>query len=222
MKIGLNEIWEFLDYASKSKSNWHFSLKAGGITIRNLRYKSLASLKNDKHYDPELINSLFIYREVLWQPLVNGSIAANLTPLRVFQNFCKEYSEQENIHPICKELLIGLSLLARKAVNRLSVANQAKEILTKENSQKSNVLPIDVSTSKVLGDFRKGCFPIILFFISHPLNRKDYQKDAWNRLNYSVKVQLTQYNNQYTDLDEPYWEILFEKTKIVQDQPNGS
>jgi len=213
MKIGLNEIWEFLDFASKNKNNWRFALKAGDLTIKNLKYKSLASLKNDKYYDKELINSLFIYREVLWQPIINGSTTASLTPLRVFQNFCKEASEQEGTHPICRELLIGLGLQAKKAIHRLTAGNS--KTTPKKTEQGITAKPIlpekGASPLKILGEFRRDCFPIILFFISHPLNKPDYQKDAWNRLNYSVKVQLTQYNNKYSDLNNPFWEINFEK-----------
>ncbi|MEL7222000.1 MAG: hypothetical protein AAGJ93_11825, partial [Bacteroidota bacterium] len=71
----------------------------------------------------------------------------------------------------------------------------------------------------VLGEFRRQCFPIILFFIMHPKNREDYQKDAWNRLNYCVKVQITQFNNKFTELTYPYWEIYF---KPVKEQPKVS
>lgn len=192
MKIGFNDIWDFLEYASKSKTNWHFSLKAGDFIIKNLKYKSLASLKNDKNFDTELISSLFIYREILWQPNVFVNAQKSLTPLKIFQAYCEEVFKNERLHPICKELIKGLIFHTKKAIIKLSENDNA-------------------STVNVLGEFRKKCFPIILFFIMHPRNREDYTNDAWNRLNYCVKIQITQFNNKFTELIYPYWEISFEK-----------
>ena len=192
MKIGFNDIWDFLEYASKSKTNWHFSLKAGDFVIKNLKYKSLASLRNDKNFDTELISSLFIYREILWQPNVFVSAQKSLTPLKIFQSYCEEVFKSERIHPICKELIKGLIIHTKKAIVKLSEQDNASTVL-------------------VLGEFRKKCFPIILFFIMHPRNRTDYTNDAWKRLNYCVKIQITQFNNKFTELIYPYWEISFEK-----------
>ncbi len=192
MKIGFNDIWDFLEYASKSKTNWHFSLKAGDLIIKNLKYKSLASLKNDKNFDTELISSLFIYREILWQPNVFINAQKSLTPLKIFQAYCEDVYKSERIHPICKELIKGLVIHSKKAIVKLSENDNA-------------------STISVLGEFRKRCFPIILFFIMHPKNREDYTNDAWNRLNYCVKIQITQFNNKFTELIYPNWEISFDK-----------
>jgi len=207
MKIGFNDIWDFLEYASRSKTDWHFALRTGDISIKNLRYKSLASLKNDKNFDTELISSLFIYREILWQPNVFISADKSLTPLKIFQAHCEEVIQREMIHPICKELIKGLIVHTKRAITRLG-----------ENG--------NASTVKVLGDFRRRCFPIILFFILHPQNREDYRNDAWNRLNYCVKIQITQFNNKFTELTYPYWEIIFDnktdnskKTEVLADNP---
>lgn len=192
MKIGFNDIWDFLDYAKNSKTNWRFSLRAGDLAIKNLQYKSLASLRNDKNFDTELISSLFIYREILWQPNVFVTARKSLTPLKIFQAHCEEIYSREKIHPVCKELIKGLAAYTKRAISRL-----------KDNER--------ANTVKILGDFRKRCFPIILFFIMHPRNREDYVTDAWNRLNYCVKVQITQFNNKFTELTYPYWEIKFDK-----------
>ncbi len=217
MKIGLNDIWDFLEFAAKSKTSWHFSLSAGDISIKNLKYKSLASLKNDKYFDQELINSLFVYREILWQPNVDGSLAASLTPLRVFQAFCEEVCESDQIHPICRELLKGLILHTKRAIVKLTGSNGNNNGANQEiPPQIRNINSAKIM--KILGEFRKGCFPIIIFFIKHPLNREDYQKDAWNRLNYCVKIQLTQYNNKFTELNYPYWDILFEQPILETDK----
>ena len=205
MKIGFNDIWEFLEYTSGSKTSWHFCLKAGDISIRNLRYKTLASLKNDKNFDPELIYSLFIYREIIWQPNVFVNADKSITPLKIFQSHCEEQLDREMLHPICKELIKGLIIHTKKAIHRLE-----------ENGNGSTV--------RVLGEFRRRCFPIMLLFIMHPRNREDYQNDAWNRLNYSAKVQITQFNNKFTELTYPYWEIHLEpkkevpKAKVAQDK----
>lgn len=196
MKIGFNDIWEFLDYTSRSKTNWHFCLKAGDIAIRSLRYKNLASLKNDKNFDPELIYSLFIYREIIWQPNVFVNAERSITPLKVFQAFCEEQVARQMLHPVSRELIKGLVIHTKKAIGRLE--------------QNGNG-----STVRVLGEFRRQCFPIMLFFIMHPKNREDYQKDAWNRLNYCVKVQITQFNNKFTELTYPYWEITFKPEQVT-------
>ena len=199
MKIGFNDIWEFLDYTSRSKTNWHFCLKAGDISISGLRYKTLASLKNDKNFDPELIYSLFIYREIIWQPNVFVSTDRSITPLKVFQAYCEEQVAYKSMHPLCRELIKGLVIHTKRAISRLE--------------QNGNG-----STVRVLGEFRRHVFPIVLFFIMHPRNRPDYQHDAWNRLNYCVKVQITQFNNKFTELTYPYWEISFKPKAVEKDK----
>ena len=147
------------------------------------------------NFDTELVASLFIYREILWQPNVFVNAQKSMTPLKVFQAYCEEVFRNERIHPICKELIKGLIIHTKKAIVKLNENDNA-------------------STTIVLGEFRKKCFPIILFFIMHPKNREDYTKDAWNRLNYCVKIQITQFNNKFTELIYPYWEISFDNPPV--------
>ena len=46
------------------------------------------------------------------------------------------------------------------------------------------------------------------------MNRLDYYRDAVNRLNYAVKVMLTQFNGKYTELADPFWEVTYAKNEM--------
>jgi len=50
-----------------------------------------------------------------------------------------------------------------------------------------------------------------MFFINHSQKRRDYYQDAVNRLNYAVKIMLTQFHGTYTKLQDPYWQVVFMK-----------
>jgi len=39
------------------------------------------------------------------------------------------------------------------------------------------------------------------------MNRRDYHMDAINRLNYAVRIMLTQFYGQYSELSEPVWMV---------------
>ena len=62
---------------------------------------------------------------------------------------------------------------------------------------------------------------VIKFFIFHPQNRVDYYRDAVNRLNYAVKIMLTQFYGRYTQLDDPYWVVSYEKKKKSNPEPKS-
>ncbi|MEO9806330.1 MAG: hypothetical protein ABJF04_23925 [Reichenbachiella sp.] len=201
MKIDLNEIWEFMELAPKPKTakegeQWIYELMAGKITISHLKSEDILNLKKEENYDTELLPSIFTFREILWQPNVYTQPALCIPQLNILKVFCEDYVEEMkkeqngDVWPYF-DLLNGLASFCKEALDRIKAENDAGEI----------------RITSILGDLRKKAFPVIKFFIFHPMNRKDYQTDALNRLNYAVKIMLTQYNNKYYDLLDPYWNV---------------
>lgn len=199
MKIALNEIWNFLDLIDKEKG-WDFSLCAGDVVLENIDMKTMVSLKEDEYYDTELLPSLFTFREILWQPDVFTDASMSLPSLRILKAFCEETAQEHeenstSANKVYCQLVKGLANYCGRAIE------------TMDHDR--------VDVKKILGEFRKGAFPIIKFFIYHPKNRLDYYNDAVNRLNYAVKIMLTQFYGRYTELEDPYWKVLFKKKKAV-------
>lgn len=202
MKINLNEIWGFMEIApfpEKKDSEdvqWIYELVAGDISIPNLSTEDIKTLNSDQNYDTELLPSIFTFREILWQPNVYTQPALCKPQLNILKVFCEEFvaSQKESSNGtvwLYSKLLSGLITYCDVAINRISASENAG----------------DIRISSILGDLRKDAFPIIKFFIYHPMNRKDYHFDALNRLNYAVKIMLTQYNNKYDDLHDPFWTV---------------
>lgn len=201
MKVDLNEIWEFMDMAPQPKTadkgdQWIYELVAGDVVIKNLKSEDIANLKKEENYDTELLPSIFTFREILWQPNVYTQPALCVPQLNILKVFCEEYvaelkaTQNGNVWPYFN-LLHGLGNFCGQALKKITSAQKKK----------------DIRIASILGDLRKQAFPVIKFFIFHPMNRKDYQTDALNRLNYAVKIMLTQYNNKYYDLQDPYWNV---------------
>ena len=207
MKLGLSEIWEFNTLAPTPKANgaddqWLFELIAGEVTISGLSTHDINDLKDPKYYDTELLPSIFTFREILWQPNIYPEPNLCIPQLNILKVFCTEFVD-DFTKQINKSkwpfigLLTGLALYCEEAVQQLTSINP---------SNKKQEL------ARILGDFRRRSFPVIQFFIFHPCNRADYRQDAINRLNYSVKIMLTEYNNKFFELTEPYWEISTTKS----------
>ena len=154
--------------------------------------KTIKDLRLSNEYDTELLPSIFTFREILWQPDVYTEASMCLPGLRVLSAYCNEeadkYHESGNqLESIYAQLLTQMSLACDQAITAL---------------EKNKV-----AASQALGIFRTDTFPIINFFIGHPQNRKDYHQDAINRLNYAVKIMITQLHGKYTELQDPYWEV---------------
>ncbi|MEQ8337145.1 MAG: hypothetical protein RIA62_07355 [Cyclobacteriaceae bacterium] len=198
MKITFNEIWNFIDLLNTEEKGWLFTLHAGKVSVPELSVNQLRALKNDKDYDTEILPSIFTFREILWQPDVFTEANTSLPSLRILNAHCIEIAEnlkQKNSDTgrVYALLIEGIGKCSQKALIELEDGPSI--------------------TNKVLGDFRICAFPIIKFFIFHPQNRSDYYKDAVNRLNYAVKIMLTQFHGRYTELDDPYWKVSFQKTE---------
>lgn len=198
MKVSLSEIWNFSDLINADEKGWSFGLHAGKGLITGISAATLRKLKEDQEYDTELLPSLFTFREILWQPDVYTEASLCLPGLRILHAFCEETAaeyEADN-NPIS---LIYAELI-RSVGESCDFASKALEVT-------------DADVRRVLGELRRDVFPTIKFFIFHPQNRLDYYRDAVNRLNYAVKIMLTQFNGRYTDLEDPYWEVIYEEKK---------
>ncbi len=196
MKLALNEIWNFHKLIEDNEKGWSYAFHAGDVEVTGITNKTLKSLQSDEDYDTELLPSLFTFREILWQPDVFTEAAMSLPSLRILKAFCDEASEdmgqtEKEVNKIYIPLVKGLGNCCGKATERLEKKKP--------------------DTKKVLGDFRTCAFPVIKFFIYHPKNRHDYFIDAVNRLNYAVKIMLTQFHGRYTELADPYWSVSFDK-----------
>jgi hypothetical protein len=197
MKIALNEIWNFLKLVDSTEKGWEYALCAGKISVGSISNETMLGLKEDVEYDTELLPSIFTFREILWQPDVFTEASMSLPSLRILSAFCDEAAteleeKERTVNSIYIELIRGLA----------ACCNVAIEKLEKDRAD----------VKKILGDMRTVAFPIVKFFIYHPRNRKDYYNDAVNRLNYSVKIMLTQFYGRYTELEDPYWMVSFSKT----------
>ncbi|PIB36523.1 hypothetical protein BFP72_14500 [Reichenbachiella sp. 5M10] len=207
MKIDLIEIWEFMEIAPAPQGpaqgkHWQYELVAGDIRIPNLSTADILILKEANLYDTELLPSIFTFREILWQPNVYPQPSLCIPQLNILKVFCEEYiaDQEENEKAwFYTHLMQGLSRYCNRAIERI---NESKET-------------DDVRIASILGELRKQAFPVIKFFISHPLNHSGHQTDALHRLNYAVKIMLTQYNSHYQDLLDPYWNITITDSGTV-------
>ena len=195
MKIGLSEIWNFAALIDSDEQGWSYRLIAGEVTVEGISQAVLTDLKGDALFDTELLPLIFTFREILWQPDIFTESAKSLPGLRILRAHCEEivaeYENQEvKTRLLYADLLKGLMVGSATAIDALEQDG--------------------ASVKKVLGDFRTTAFPIIKFFIFHPQNREDYFRDAVNRLNYAVKIMLTQFHGKYTELTDPYWEVIYE------------
>jgi hypothetical protein len=200
LRISLTEIWNFISLIPSEEKGWSYQLHAGPVSIDSLSQHLLEELKSDNQYDTELLPSIFTFREILWQPDVFTDAANSLPGLNILKAFCEETvaskEEATSLDNVYNQLILGLAQNCHNAIQVME---------SKDNAD---------SVAKVLGDLRKNSFPIIKFFIYHPMNRLDYYRDAVNRLNYAVKIMLTQFYGRYTELEDPYWIVNYQQPKV--------
>lgn len=204
MRIPLSEIWNFTALLDKGEErSLRFALRAGSAQIEQIDISTIEALRSSNEYDTELLPSIFTFREILWQPDVYTEAKMCLPSLRVLSAYCNEEADKYHtsgypLESVYAHLLTQLSSACDEVINAL----EKKKIMA----------------SQALGIFRTRTFPIIKFFIGHPKNRKDYHKDAINRLNYAVKIMITELHGKYTELQDPYWEVTLDESIIK----NGS
>ncbi|MEQ8581914.1 MAG: hypothetical protein RIC30_16770 [Marinoscillum sp.] len=194
MKITLSEIWNFSELISSEEQGWSYKLVAGSVVVADISQQVLLSLKGDAEYDTELLPSIFTFREILWQPDVFTESVKSLPGLRILKAHCEDIIATYEEGGLETQLLYSALLRGLAACSEEAIASLESE---------------SVSVKKALGEFRTAAFPIVKFFIFHPQNRIDYYKDAVNRLNYAVKIMLTQFHGKYTELSDPYWEVIY-------------
>ncbi|MBV6647653.1 MAG: hypothetical protein KI790_19500 [Cyclobacteriaceae bacterium] len=204
MKISLSEIWNFIDLIGREEKGWSYQLLAGNVEISAIDHETLNALKTDPEYDTELLPSIFTFREILWQPDVFTEANMSLPGLRILKAYCEEYAtnlegSDSNVNQVYNQLILGLAANCSHAIEELEGGK--------------------VPVSRSLGTLRRYAFPIIKFFVYHPQNRVDYYRDAVNRLNYAVKIMLTQFHGRYTELEDPFWIVNYQQKKIPKESP---
>lgn len=203
MRVSLSEIWNFTDIIKNDEKGWSFTLHAGGAIIDGVDKNTLQLLRDDNDFNTELLPEIFTFREILWQPNIYTESAMSLPSLRVLEAYCKEQAEwyetdTSELNTIYAKLLLAIGSACAVAAEKLSVE--------------------DADVIGALSLLRKSTFPIIKFFIDHPRNRLDYYRDSVNRLNYAVKIIITQFNGKYSDLEDPYWKVLFDKSHTTSNE----
>ena len=194
MDIPINQIWNFIALQSANADEQQYSLHAAHVIMAGLDVQSITELTKKKDYDTELLPSLFTFREILWQPNVFEKPQLCTPAIRIFKAFCEEkaaeYDQNKGkAYEIYKGLLKGLAENCILALKDLEKKRQP------------------VSIHKVLRELRNRSFPIIKFFIKHPQNRYDYYHEAVNRLNYAIKISMTEFNSRFTEFEEPFWRV---------------
>jgi len=204
MDILINQIWNFIALRTADTPKQRYSLHAAHVIMPGLDAQSINELTKKKGYDTELLPSLFTYREILWQPNVFEKPQLCTPAIRIFKAFCEEKAaeydqDKGKIYEIYSGLLKGLAENCVRALKDLEKKRQP------------------VSIHKVLKELRNRSFPIIKFFIDHPQNRNDYYHEAVNRLNYAIKISISEFNGRFTEFEEPFWRVENEQTTLKKE-----
>ena len=89
MKLEIAEIWNFLKLRiDQSTQSISFNLAAADFKLENLSSETIKALKNKEDYHEEVLTSIFINREILWQPNVYDKVEICISNLNIFSSFC--------------------------------------------------------------------------------------------------------------------------------------
>ncbi len=211
MRLSVGEIWSFLDLQvevdGKSRG---LNLNAGDLFLENIPLETIRSIQENGEYHAETLEGLFINREVLWQPNVYDRIQVCITNLSLFSVFCQEEIEKFGKNgksgvEFYTHLLEYLSDLGQGSIGKFSkVLDEASAPSEEEDSihDPKNKIP------RILGNFRKECFPIIKIFVELLPPADLARIHAEHRMDFAVQVIINQYNLKYSDIINPFWEIV--------------
>ena len=210
MRLAVGQIWRFLDLNVEVDGKTRgLNLNAGNFFLENIPIETIVSIQNNQEYHSDTLEELFINREVLWQPNVYDRVEVCITNLSVFSVFCQEEIEKFKTQErggsdFYTHLLTYLSELGQNAIKKFSkVLEEAAP-----NSEEDEIHDPRNKIPRILGHFRKECFPVIKIFIDL-LPEDDLRKiSARHRMDFAVQVIINQYNLKYSDIINPYWIIV--------------
>jgi len=220
MKLEIAEIWNFLKLKiDASVQEINFSLRAGEFGLDDLSVKTIEALKDRVDYHEEVLTSIFINREIIWQPNVYDKVEICISNLNIFSSFCQDAIDQlansdKPIDQFHHEIFQFLSTLSQETVNVFQESIQkSKENVRVAPSEDSAYVNPKSYIPRILGRFRKKAFPVIQVFIGLLPQGNLVRRSALNRMDFAVQVIINQYNLKYSDVIDPFWEVVIEDVK---------
>ncbi len=223
MKLEIAEIWNFLKLRiDQSTQSISFNLAAADFKLENLSSETIKALKNKEDYHEEVLTSIFINREILWQPNVYDKVEICISNLNIFSSFCQDAIDQlansdKPIDQFHHEIFQFLSTLSQETVNVFQESIQkSKENVRVAPSEDSAYVNPKSYIPRILGRFRKKAFPVIQVFIGLLPQGNLVRRSALNRMDFAVQVIINQYNLKYSDVIDPFWEVVIQDVKKQQ------
>ncbi len=188
LQLEFSELLNFINLTEDGQ-RYDYSLKAGIVDTEKLDKDDLDHFFNEQHrLDQEILPTLFTYREILWQPNTFPDHKLPEVSIKILKSYCEELLGDAAIHhnKVVSCLINGEVKICEKALRSIDDGEYLNHIL---------------------GIFRKDSYPIIKFFINLPGVKLEYYQEAIHRLNFFIKILLTQFNFNLSDLMDPYWHI---------------
>jgi len=207
MKLAVGEISHF--FKLEPGENFQIELVAGKLRIDGLNKKIITALQSNTDYLDEILNALFINREIIWQPNVYNNIDVCITNLNVFSVFAEEELEKiSHNKPSASFYKKVYNFLIEKCKESITVFSNAKTQINADD-QAANIKPSSQDTIQaILGIFRKEVLPVIKVFIELSPDGRLAKRQALHRMDFAIEVVINQYNLKYSDIINPYWEII--------------
>ena len=201
MKLEIAEIWNFLKLRiDQSTQSISFNLAAADFKLENLSSETIKALKNKEDYHEEVLTSIFINREILWQPNVYDKVEICISNLNIFSSFCQDAIDQlansdQPIDQFYNQIFQFLSSISQETVNVFQESIQDSKANVKiAPSEDSTYVNPKSYIPRILGRFRKKAFPVIQVFIGLLPHRNLVRRSALNRMDFAVQVIINQYN----------------------------
>ncbi|MCZ6694896.1 MAG: hypothetical protein O6939_13405 [Bacteroidetes bacterium] len=220
MKLEIAEIWNFLKLRiDQSTQSISFNLAAADFKLENLSSETIKALKNKEDYHEEVLTSIFINREILWQPNVYDKVEICISNLNIFSSFCQDAIDQltnsdQPIDQFYNQIFQFLSSISQETVNVFQESIQDSKANVKiAPSEDSTYVNPKSYIPRILGRFRKKAFPVIQVFIGLLPQGNLVRRSALNRMDFAVQVIINQYNLKYSDVIDPFWEVVIQDVK---------